>query len=66
MSNTFIDPDGIVGRKGIITILDPESGDSRFVWTVTNAKCLTFFQSQSFLTIVKFEYLVSLFSHVLR
>lgn len=52
-SQTFVDPDGIIGRKGIITILDPESGDSRFVWAVTNAKCLTFFQSQSFLTIVK-------------
>jgi len=33
--------------------LDPESGDSRFLWAVSNAKVLTFFQSQSFLTIVK-------------
>jgi hypothetical protein len=52
-SQTFVDPDGIIGRKGILTILDPENGDSRFVWTVSNAKVLTFFQSQSFLTIVK-------------
>jgi len=60
-SQTFIDPDGIIGRKGIITLLDPESGDSRFVWAVTNAKCLTFFQSQSFLTIVKLYRNSSLF-----
>lgn len=52
-SQTFVDPDGIIGRKGILTILDPENGDSKFVWTVANAKVLTFFQSQSFLTIVK-------------
>jgi hypothetical protein len=38
-SKTFIDPDGIISRKGIITILDPESGETRFVWAVTNAKC---------------------------
>lgn len=36
-----------------MTILDPENGNSRFVWAVSNAKVLTFFQSQSFLTIVK-------------
>lgn len=36
-----------------MTILDPETGDSRFVWSVSNAKVLSFFQSQSFLTIVK-------------
>ena len=52
-SQTFIDPDGKVGRKGILTLIDPTTGDSRFVWTVSNAKVLCFYQSQSFLTIVK-------------
>ncbi len=52
-SQSFIDPDGKIGRKGILTLIDPENGDSKFVWTVSNAKVLCFFQSQSFLTIVK-------------
>ena len=52
-SQTFVDPDGIIGRKGILTLIDPENGDSKFVWAVSNAKVLCFFQSQSLLTIVK-------------
>jgi hypothetical protein len=52
-SNTFIDPDGKVGRKGVLTLIDVVSGDSKFTWAVSNAKVLCFFQSQSFLTIVK-------------
>jgi hypothetical protein len=52
-SQSFVDPDGIIGRKGVLTLIDPETGDSKFVWTVSNSKVLTFFQSQSLLTIVK-------------
>jgi hypothetical protein len=52
-SQTFVDPDGIIGRKGILTLIDPENGDSKYVWAVSNAKVLSFFQSQSLLTIVK-------------
>jgi hypothetical protein len=52
-SQTFIDPDGTIARKGILTLIDPESGNSKFVWTISNAKVLCFFQSQSLLTIVK-------------
>jgi len=52
-SQTFIDPDGTIARKGILTLIDPETGNSKFVWTISNAKVLCFFQSQSLLTIVK-------------
>jgi hypothetical protein len=52
-SQTFIDPDGTIARKGILTLIDPETGNSKFVWTVSNNKVLCFFQSQSLLTIVK-------------
>lgn len=52
-SQTFVDPDGTIGRKGILTLIDPENGDSKYVWAVSNAKVLSFFQSQSLLTIVK-------------
>jgi hypothetical protein len=52
-SITFIDPDGKIGRKGTLTLIDPQSGESKFVWAVTNSKVLCFFQSQSFLTIIK-------------
>ena len=52
-SQTFIDPDGKVSRKGILTLIDAETGDTKFVWAVSNAKVLCFYQSQSFLTIVK-------------
>jgi hypothetical protein len=48
-----VDPDGIIGRKGILTMIDPITGESKFVWTVFNAKVLCFYQSQSLLTIVK-------------
>jgi hypothetical protein len=43
----------MIARKGILTLIDPSSGDSKFVWAVSNSKVLTFFQSQSLLTIVK-------------
>jgi hypothetical protein len=52
-SQTFIDPDGVIGRRGILTIIDPENGNAKYVWTIANAKVLSFFQSQSLLTIVK-------------
>lgn len=52
-SQTFIDPDGKVGRKGMLTLVDPIDGSSKFVWAVSNAKVLVFYQSQHFLTIVK-------------
>lgn len=52
-SQTFIDPDGKVGRKGVLTVIDPESGSSKFLWVISNTRTLTFFESQSFLTIVK-------------
>lgn len=52
-SQTFIDPDGKIGRKGSLTLIDPENGTSKYTWAVSNAKVLCFFQSQSFLTIVK-------------
>lgn len=52
-SQTFIDPDGVIGRKGILTLIDPENGESKFVWTVSNAKVLCFYQSQSLLTIMR-------------
>jgi len=52
-SQTFIDSDGTICRKGILTLIDPETGNSKYVWTVSNNKVLCFFQSQSLLTIVK-------------
>lgn len=52
-SQTFIDPDGKIGRKGTLTLIDPFSGDSKFVWAVSNSKVLSFFQSQSLLNIIK-------------
>jgi hypothetical protein len=52
-SLTFIDPDGKIGRKGILSIIDTSSGDSKFTWAVVNAKVVVFYQSQSFLNIVK-------------
>lgn len=52
-SQSFIDSDGQVGRKGVLSIIDPINSSSRFVWAVLNSKTLTFFESQSFLTIVK-------------
>ncbi len=52
-SQTFIDPDGKIGRKGTLTLIEPQTGESKFVWAVSNSKVMCFFQSQSFLTIVK-------------
>jgi hypothetical protein len=52
-SQTFIDPDGVIGRRGILTIIDPENGDAKYVWAISNSEVLSFFQSQSLLTIVK-------------
>jgi len=52
-SQTFIDPDGKIGRKGTLTLIDPDTATSKFTWSVANSKVLSFFQSQSFLTIVK-------------
>lgn len=50
---TYVDPEGVIGRKGVLTIINPETGDSKFVWAVSNARVLCFFQSQSLMTIVK-------------
>lgn len=52
-SQTFVDPDGQIGRKGTLTIIDPINSTSKFTWTILNSKTLTFFESQSFLTIIK-------------
>jgi hypothetical protein len=52
-SQSFIDTDGQVGRKGVLSIIDPINSVSKFVWGVLNAKTFTLFESQSFLTIVK-------------
>ena len=59
-SSTFIDTDGQVGRKGVLTIIDPINSNSKFIWCVVNSKTLTFFESQNFLTIVKLFRLSSL------
>lgn len=52
-SQIYVDPDGVIGRKGMLTILDPATDSSQFVWTVANSKVLCFYRSQSFLTIIK-------------
>lgn len=52
-SQSFIDPDGQVGRKGVLTIIDPVNSISKFIWAVLNAKAFTLFENQSFLNIVK-------------
>ena len=52
-SQIYVDPDGTIGRKGMLTIIDPLSNGSQFVWTIANSKVLCFYRSQSFLTIIK-------------
>lgn len=52
-SQSFIDPDGQISRKGTLTLIDPINSKSKFVWTVSNSKTLTFYESQSYLVIVK-------------
>lgn len=52
-SQSFVDPDGQIGRKGILTIIDPINSNSKFAWAVSNSKTLTLFESQSFLVILK-------------
>lgn len=52
-STTFIDPDGQIGRKGSLTIIDPISSKSKFIWCVSNSKTLTFYQSQMYISILK-------------
>jgi hypothetical protein len=52
-SQTFIDPDGKVGRKGVISLIDRVSGDSKFTWAVSNTKVLCFFQAQNYTSIIK-------------
>lgn len=52
-SQTFIDSDGKVGRKGVLTLIDPLDGSSKYIFSVSNSKVLVFYKSQSTLTIVK-------------
>lgn len=50
---SFIDSNGSIGRKGVLTIVDPNNSTSKFVWTVLNSKTLTFYENQSYMSIIK-------------
>lgn len=50
---SFIDSSGSIGRKGVLTIVDPNNSTSKFVWTVLNSKTLTFYENQSYMSIIR-------------
>ena len=52
-SSSFIDPDRMIGRKGLLTLIDQKTGDYEFVWTVSNSRVLCFYKSKITLSIVR-------------
>lgn len=52
-SSSFIDSDRTIGRKGMLTLIDQKTGDNNFVYTISNSRVLCFYQSKSFLSIIR-------------
>ena len=52
-SSSFIDPDRIIGRKGLLTLIDQKTGDYEFVWTISNSRVLCFYRSKTTLSITR-------------
>lgn len=52
-SEAFIDPNGKIGRRGILTYIEPNDLSIKHVWAVMNSKVFVLYESKNFLTIVK-------------
>ncbi len=52
-SQTFMDQDNRVGRKGMLTIVEKESGKVKNLWAVLNNKVFCFYSSYNYLNIHK-------------
>jgi len=52
-SQVFVDHENKVGRKGMLSLLDIETGKVRNIWAVLNNKVLCLYSSKSYLNIIK-------------
>jgi hypothetical protein len=53
LSESFIGKDGKIGRKGVLNFIDPDDGDSKYVWVVSNGYVFACYQSQYKYNVVK-------------